>query len=458
MNNLIRIFLSCLCCVFLNACLAQPAAAGTAESEAKPVNVIFMLGDGMGHSHIKVYRMFADDPATDIVESLPVDALLVGSVSTDSIRIECDVLKLNCKRDPYGFTDSASSATAYATGHDTIIGRLSVDTEGAVMETVLEAARKQGKSAGLVATSQVTHASPAAFASHVMSRRQYNDIADQFFDLQWQGKPMANVILGGGIQYFQREDRDLVTEFKATGYQVATDREAMLGLQGERLLGLFAPSGMPKAWDRDATIPSLAEMTQTALSSLSSNEKGFFLMIEGSQVDWASHGNSIPGVISEMEDFMAAIQVVLDFAKRDQNTLVIILADHETGGLAVGRDGFYNWNRAPLKNLKATPSGIIGQFLAGEDKLSDIVAQSIAFELTLDEVEMLDAAGREEHAAFGAVADIFNQRTHTGWTSGGHTGVDVPLYAFGPGSKHFHGVMENEDVGRVMRKVFLPKL
>lgn len=457
MNNLFRIFLTSICCVFLSACLTQPATAETAGPEAKPENVIFMLGDGMGHSHIKVYRMYADDLTTDIVEPLPIDDLLVGSVSTDSIRMECDALKINCKRDPHGFTDSASSATAYATGHDTITGRLGVDSGGSVMETVLEAARKQGKRTGLVATSQVTHASPAAFASHVMSRRQYNDIADQFFDLQWQGKPLANVILGGGVQYFQREDRDLVTEFREAGYQVATDRKAMLGLQGERILGLFAPSGMPKAWDRDETIPSLAEMTQTALSSLSSSEEGFFLMIEGSQIDWASHGNSIPGVISEMEDFMAAIRVVLDFANREQNTLVIVLADHETGGLAVGRDGFYNWNRTPLKNLKATPSGMIERFLAGEEKLSDMVAQSVVFNLTPDEIEMLEAAGREEHAAFGAVAEIFNQRTHTGWTSGGHTGVDVPLYAFGPGSKHFHGVMQNEDVGRVLRKVFLPK-
>ncbi len=246
MNNLIRACICTLVILFPSACMSLTPQAADA-----PRNVIFMVGDGMGYAHIKAYRMYADDLSTDIVEPLPVDALLVGSVSTDSITMECDALKVNCKRNPHGFTDSASSATAYATGQDTITGRLSVGTDGAPMETILEGARQQGKSTGLVATSQITHATPAAFASHVMSRRSYNDIADQFFDNRWQEKPMVNVMLGGGLQYLQRDDRDLVSEFQKAGYQVATNREGLLSMQGENLLGLFAPVGMPKAWDRD---------------------------------------------------------------------------------------------------------------------------------------------------------------------------------------------------------------
>ncbi len=175
-------------------------------------------------------------------------------------------------------------------------------------------------------------------------------------------------------------------------------------------------------------------MTQTALKSLALNQEGFFLLVEGSQIDWASHGNSIPGVISEMEDFMAAVSVALDFAKIDQQTLVVILADHETGGMAVGLDGTYRWDAEPLKGMKATPSGIIERMLGGDEALSAIVADSIAFKLSPGEIEMLDATERVEDEAFDAVAEIFNERTLTGWTSGGHTGVDVPLYAYGPGS------------------------
>ena len=451
MSNLLR---ACICAlIFLPLTSCKSFAQEPVES---PRNVVFMVGDGMGFAHVKAYRMYADDPSTDLVEPLPFDALQVGSVSTDSIIMNCDALKLNCKRDPHGFTDSASSATAYATGRDTVSGRLSVDPSGKPMRTILEDARMHGKSTGLVSTSQITHATPAAFASHVISRRLQNDIADQFFDGQWQEKPMVNVMLGGGLDYLRRDDRDLVSEFQNSGYQVALNRTELLGMEGDRLLGLFAPSGMPRAWDRDSETPSLAEMTGAALNALAQNQKGFFLMVEGSEVDWASHGNSVVGVISEMEDFIAAVRVVLDFARQHPDTLVVITADHETGGMAVGRDGIYRWDAKPLQGMKGTPDAMTGRYLAGEELLSAIVADNIAFKLNTAEVAELDATERVEDAAYSAITDLFNLRTNTGWSSGGHTGVDVPLYAFGLGKEHFHGVMQNEDVGRVMHQVFLP--
>ena len=452
MNNTIRVFISVLSILFLATCSTAP----TAPTET-PRNVVFLLGDGMGFAHIKAYRMYADDLATDIVEPLPVDGLLVGAVSTDSISMICDSSKLNCKRDPHGFTDSASSATAYATGQDTITGHLSVDTSGKPMKTILEDARMHGKSTGLVSTSQLPHASPAAFGSHVLSRSQYNDIADQYFDSHWQGEPMINVLLGGGLNFMKRDDRDLVSEFQNAGYKVALNRSELLAMEGDRLLGLFAPSGLPRAWDRDDEIPSLAEMTETALNSLAQNPQGFFLVVEGSQVDWAAHGNSVAGVVSEMEDFIAAVRVALAFAAQNPDTLVIITADHETGGMAVGRDGIYRWDTSPLQGMKATPAAMTTRYLAGEESLSTVVADSIAFKLEEAEAAELDATERDEDAVFTAVRDLFNQRTNTGWSSSGHTGVDVPLYAIGPGSENFHGVMQNEDVGRVMWEVFLPE-
>ena len=452
MSNLIRAFICAL--IFLPL---TPCKSFAQESAESPRNVVFMVGDGMGFAHVKAYRMYADDPSTDIIEPLPFDALQVGSVSTDSIIMKCDALKLNCKRDPHGFTDSASSATTYATGRDTIRGRISVDPSGKPMRTILEGARMDGKSTGLVSTSQITHATPAAFASHVISRRLQNDIADQFFDSQWQGKPMVNVMLGGGLNYLRRDDRDLVSEFQNAGYKLALNRAELLDMEGDRLLGLFAPSGMPRAWDRDAEAPSLAEMTGVALKSLEQNQKGFFLLVEGSQVDWAGHGNSIAGVISEMEDFVAAVRVVLDFARQHPDTLVIITADHETGGMAVGRDGISRWDVKPLRGMKATPSAMTARYLAGEESLSRVVADNIAFKLNSTEVAELDATERVEDAAFTAIADLFNQRTNTGWSSSGHTGVDVPLYVLGPGKERFHGVMQNENLGRVMREVFLPE-
>jgi alkaline phosphatase len=452
MNKPLRTGLSVLVLLFFSACSATPE-----KPVESPKNVIFMIGDGMGFAHVKAYRMYADDLATDIVEPLAIDPLLVGSVSTDSIRMLCDEPETECQRDPYGFTDSASSATAYATGQDTLVGQLSVSPPGETMATILESAKMRGKSTGLVATSSVTHASPAAFGAHVQSRNNASEIANQYFDKQYNGEPMIDVLMGGGLNYMQRDDRNLVAEFQSAGYQVALDRTSLLELQGKHQLGLFAANGMPKAWDRPATTPSLTEMTQVALKSLGQNSQGFFLMVEGSQIDWAAHDNSVVGVVSEMEDFIAAIEVVLDFARADRNTLVVVVADHETGGMSVGRDGIYRWDPRPIRGVQATPIGMTQQFLAGKESLSGIAADNVPFELSDSEIELLDSADRTEDAALTALTTIFNNRTFTGWSSSGHTGVDVPLYAFGPGSGHFHGVMQNEVLGQTLWEVFLPE-
>ena len=451
MKNLLRALCGALLILTLIACVSSsPAPVET------PRNVVFLLGDGMGFAHVKAYRMYADDPSTELVDPLPVDALQVGSVSTDSIIMDCDSTELNCTRDPHGFTDSASSATAYATGKDTVVGRLSMSPSGETMTTILEGACMHGKSTGLVATSQLTHASPAAFGSHVADRGQAADIANQYFDNRWQGKPMVDVLLGGGLDHMQREDRDLVSEFRQAGYQVALNRSELLNMQGEQLLGLFAPDGMPRAWDRDSETPSLAEMTQAALKSLDQNPQGFFLMVEGSEIDWAGHDSSIVGIISEMEDFIKAVQVVLDFARQNRDTLVIITADHETGGMSLGRDDIYRWDPRPLKGLKATPTAMTEKYLAGEEPLSAFIAETVAFELSQAEITTLDATPRDETAVRNAIIDLFNKRTLTGWSSSGHTGVDVPLYVFGPGSERFHGVMQNETIGQVLWDVFIP--
>ena len=125
--------------------------------------------------------------------------------------------------------------------------------------------------------------------------------------------------------------------------------------------------------------------------------------------------------------------------------------------MAVGRDGISRWDVKPLRGMKATPSAMTARYLAGEESLSRVVTDNIAFKLNSTEVAELDATERVEDAAFTAIADLFNQLTNTGWSSSGHTGVDVPLYVLGPGKERFHGVMQNENLGRVMREVFLPE-
>ncbi len=436
--------------ILISACATAPEPVPTAA--AGPRNVIFLLGDGMGAAHVKAYRVYADDPATPDIDPLPFDDLQVGAVATDSIAFRCrDNNPEDCVRDPYAVTDSAASASAYATGHDTLNGAISVDLDGNPRPTVLELAAGRGKGTGVVSTSQVTHASPAAFATHAASRRDYAHIADQYHDNQVGGRPVAQVILGGGTRDFRRLERDVAADLVGrAGYTLVEDRDALLAADEDRLLGLFAPVGMPRQWDRADSVPTLADMTGKAIEVLSRNEDGFFLMVEGSQIDWAAHGRDIAGVVSEMEGFTAAIEVALEFARADGDTLVVFTADHETGGLSLGNDGNYAWTPEFLRALRATPAKMVAEFLEGESSLSDVVSAHVDAALTEAERAALDAAPREAEPAYSAINAVLDERTHTGWTTGGHTGVDVPLYATGPGSAAFGGVMRNEELGQAL--------
>jgi len=434
----------------------------------KPRNIILMVGDGMGYAHVKAYRYFADNPDAAGIQPLSFERYLVGSVATEAITLNCaedDGTK--CVQDPYGITDSASSASAYATGQDTLVGRLGISVDNLSQENISEKARRQDIAVGIVSTSQVTHATPAAFYAHVGDRSENKGIADQLFDNQWQGLPLPQVILGGGLQLLRREDRDITADFVAAGYTLVTDKPALQQAHSTRLLGLFAPIGLPRAWDRSATTPSLAEMTGAALKSLEQNPNGFFLMVEGSQIDWAAHSNDVVGVVSEMQDFHAAIDVALAYAAEHTDTLVVITADHETGGLSMGRDDEYFWNPRPMHNLRRTPAGITEEFLASDQPLSVIAAPHLPFQLTDEERAQLDAAkvetppwpeyGVDGTQAYTLLSLLFDHRTQTAWTTLGHTGVDVPLYATGPGSEKFHGVIQNEVVGQLLQSLLLPE-
>ena len=157
---------------------------------------------------------------------------------------------------------------------------------------------------------------PCAYGAHNVSRKNMAEIADDYFDDQIDGQHKVDVLLGGGSELFARKDRDLVKEFSQAGYGHVTDKKSLNENQDDKILGLFAPGGLPKMIDRTEEVPSLADMTEAALQRLDKNEKGFFLMVEGSQIDWAGHSNDIVGAMSEMQDFEAAFEKAIDFAKK----------------------------------------------------------------------------------------------------------------------------------------------
>ena len=417
----------------------------TINSTEKPKNIILLIGDGMGPSAIKALRKFKAEQGYSANRRLSFDDYLLGSINTDSID------------DSENITDSAAAATAFATGRKTINGAVSVDSHSQPFTSVLELAKRRGMSTGMVVTSSVTHATPAAFASHHIDRDEEADIADQYFDVQWNQKPHIDVLLGGGRKYFARKDRNLIAEFKTKGYQVVVTREQLLNSKNEKLLGLFARDGLDMSWDRTGDTPSLAEMTKVALAALSSNEKGFFLLIEGSQIDWAAHANDIVGVISEMQDFESAFKVTVEFAEKNSDTLVLATADHGTGGLSIGADSsgedLYFWDSSVISAFTETPKKIAKDAKKSGDLLAELrQASSLVF--SSKEKQMLANADLNDwEATRKLIAKIVAKHSHTGWTTFGHTGEDVNLYGLGPSSEMLRGYHDNTYIGLYLLQI-----
>ena len=402
-------------------------------------NVIFLIGDGMGPSYTTAYRSFMDDKTTPYMEKTAFDENLVGAQETYSWDPEESV------------TDSAAAGTAMAAGVKTYNGAISVDLDKKEVKTVLEEAKENEKATGLVSTSQINHATPASFGAHDESRNNYNDIADDYYDEMINGEHKVDVLLGGGTSYFDRADRNLTDEFQKDGYSYVTSKDELAKDNNEQILGLFAPKGMDKAIDRTKDTPSLQDMTEAALDRLSEDKDGFFLMVEGSEIDWAGHDNDAVAAMSEMEDFEKAYKAAIEFAKKDKHTLVVTTADHSTGGFAMGRDGEYKWDPAPLKAAKKTPDYMAAKIAEGAD-VEKTLNENIDLDLTSDEIASVQKATETNDVVEidNAIEKIFDLRSGTGWTTGGHTGVDVNVYAYGPQSEKFAGLHDNNETGQMV--------
>ena len=237
-------------------------------------------------------------------------------------------------------TDSAAAATAIATGYRTKNRYIAMDTSYNNLYTIFEHAEKLGLSTGVVVTDAVVGATPAAFITHHYSRSEKREIAKQFLDID------LDVVIGGGAKYFLLADSrhsdeqkvSLADELKSNGYNLCFDfKELSESTTSDKVFALLADDGLPKADKRDY---SLAELTSLALNNLSTNEKGFLLLVEGAQIDWAGHDEDVDYLLSEMDDFSGALKVALEFAEKDGNTLVLVTSDHETGGMAVTQGSF----------------------------------------------------------------------------------------------------------------------
>ncbi|KAI9220550.1 alkaline-phosphatase-like protein [Blastocladiella britannica] len=438
-------------------------------------NFIFMVSDGFGTASETIAREYflfqqygkdLNKAFLDTDSILPLDSLLVGSSRT--------------KSSDSWVTDSASAATAMASGFKTYNEAIGVDANKVPGSTVLEAAKYKGYTTGLVATSRVTHATPASWSAHVVQRDDEDVIAAQQIGDNVLGR-QVDLMIGGGRGFFlpkslgskvssRPDERDLTKEaVEKYGFKkVVLDRDALLALKEDSanlpLLGLFTKSHMSYEIDRDATKePSLAEMAHAALSMLAEKSSdchspGFFVMIEGSRIDHASHSNDAAAHIRDILAYQDAVSVVKDFVKQNPNTAAISVSDHECGGVTAGLQNdltidpakFYRWN---AENMKATASieSFYGPLLkAPEDaNLEKLIKDTVAAKLGVTDVtaaEMTEVLAARKVEASGvtpldypfqwALARLVVNRTLVGFSTHGHTGMDVNLYAINaPGLK-----------------------
>lgn len=285
-------------------------AAGNQPASEAPKNVIFLIGDGMGLAQVSGAMASGSEPLA--LERAEVIGLIRTSAANAYV------------------TDSAAAGTALSSGQKTNNGIIGQNVDGEAIPSLLAYAVQDGKSAGIVVTSTVTHATPASFFGHNASRKDEPGLAEDLFDAS------LDVIIGGGRRFFEKraDERMLTNQFRAGGYTIAYTMEEVLSApQGRPLLGLLADNALPRSTEGRG--PVLAQATAKALELLGSNPQGFVLMVEGSQIDWGSHQNNWEYVLSETLDFDATVKIAMDYADANPNTLVIVTADHETGGLSL---------------------------------------------------------------------------------------------------------------------------
>ena len=352
---ILRVLLS-LSLILLLSCNRPEAAQHVSGKRA--TNVILLIGDGMGLSQVSSSLFYGE--GTPSFERFKQ----IGLIKTSSSRQR--------------ITDSAAGATAFACGVKTYNGAIGVDDDTLAVPTLIEMISFEGLRSGVIATSSITHATPASFYAHVYSRNEHEAIAEY---LVHSG---VDFFAGGGLEYFSKRKDGLnyLDSLEAAGFYV--DTTELKPIQEKGKVGyLLAMDGMPKMTEgRGDFLPKSTEMALDYLNS--DNKKGFFLMVEGSQIDWGGHANDGTYIVEEMKDFDKVIHKALDFAEKDGNTLVVVTADHETGGFS-----------------------LVGKQRAIRRSYSDL---------------------------------------DFGFSSGGHSATMVPVFAFGPGAEHFKGIYENNEI------------
>lgn len=466
MNRTSLIFISLL---FLVS--STPSWCEETEND-KPKNIILMISDGFGPTAVAAAREYWG--------KLYLDDILVGTVRTRS--------------NSHAVTDSAAGATAFATGVRTYNRAVSVDPDKKPLTTLLIESKKSGMATGLVATSSISHATPAAFSSHALHRKLMYDIAEQ------QAKLGIDLLMAGGRDDWlplnesgcRPDGKNLLKQLVDKGYHQASYQRGVLSLNQLPAIGLFAKSNLDYAIDRDKNSgPTLAQMANKAIKLLSKQPNGFFLMIEGSRIDHAGHINDPITKLHEIKAYDETVKIVLDFAKKDKQTLVVSVSDHETGGMTLGRRvgdiSHYDWRPDVLRGVSVSSETIARRIIAGADPLKTFTQYTGLSKLNKNDQKRLIQLSKQARAVKKPknpckgkwrkqelskrlankkpkkisakkrliywIAERISREAWVGWTTYGHTGTDVYLYAYGKAHEHFRGSHKNTEIATIMAQL-----
>ncbi|MBK1725176.1 alkaline phosphatase [Thiocystis violacea] len=500
------------------AVLTRVAAAAllTAAIDAQASQskyVFFFLGDGMANAQIQAAEAYlttinggSAKVAADLLK--PENRLHLTRMPVQGMQTTYDAYAL--------MTDSASSATAFASGIKTKSGVINRDSEHQTTcyKSVAELAHDSGKRVGVITSVSLDHATPAAYYASVVSRGEMNSIATQLADSGYE-------FFGGGGLVKPTAPNDVWDLLEGNGYRVLEDRESILALKDDPMDKVVAinpvrdgSQAMPYAIDKPDDNLSLAEMTQVAIASLAAvpktekdckhercgrskpiRDQGFFLMVEGGKIDWACHANDAVAAIGDTLDFDAAVKVAIDFAKKHpRDTLIVVTGDHETGGMTIGHattaytayydrllgqeNSFDYFNAEVWAKYKADNASVCSNGTAtGDvtDAFKGLMSDSFGLSWNdLNEYQKEKIVAAHDQSLCGSnsnsqdenkllygsyepitvtLTHILNERASIGWTSYSHTGVPVPVYAQGPDSDRFAGFYDNTDIAKRLAQI-----
>ena len=426
------------------------------QVERQPRNVIIMVMDGTSSTATTLARLYKGKP-------LALDEIVTGGVRTYSAES--------------AITDSAPAATALATGNKSNSGYVGVlpsivsspglqpikeEDKLRPVANVLEGAKRTGRATGIVATAEIQHATPAGFSAHHVNRKHFDVIAEQ------QVYQNIDVVLGGGKAALlpvtnngiRKDGEDLIKVIQDKGYEFVETKDALLNSKSNKIWGSFSHNALAFEMDREVTNPkqpTLSQMTEKAIQTLSKDKDGFFLFVEGSKPDGAAHVNDPIGIISDVLAFDNAVAEALKFAKKDGNTMLIAVADHGNSGISIGNMNTtkgYNTTPVyayidPLKKAKMTLEGAINNLKPDLSNVENVAKLYGLDNLTYNEKERVKAAKKKTDVG-PIFTTLLANRANIGFTTGGHTGEDVFLYSYGP--QNPSGLIQNTDVAKTMAK------